>query len=193
MVVAVERGFAVFDAEGGRQRDVQLWTDPGLRMNEGSCDPDGRFWCGSTAYDESAGAGVLYRLDVDGTTSVQMRGLTIPNGLGFSPDGRTAYHADSPTQQVLAYDYDPAHGLVEPRPFVRIPADVGYSPAGRLEDRVEVPAHLTTACTFGGPDLRDLYVTTSRRGLGAAAEPGAGAVFVARPGVRGQPTLPFGG
>jgi sugar lactone lactonase YvrE len=216
MVVAVERGFASYDADGVRQRDWQLWADPGVRMNEGSCDPDGRFWCGSTAYDESPGAGSLYRLDVDGSTSTPMSGLTIPNGLGFSPDGQTAYHADSATQEVAAYDYDPVQGLVERRTFVRIAVEEGcpdgltvdadgrvwvaiwaggqvrcYSPSGQLEAVVEVAAHQTTSCTFGGPDLRDLYVTTSRRGLGESAEPGAGAVFAARPGAAGQPVLPF--
>jgi sugar lactone lactonase YvrE len=53
MVVAVERGFALYDAGGVRQRDWELWAEPGVRMNEGSCDPDGRFWCGSTAYDRA--------------------------------------------------------------------------------------------------------------------------------------------
>ena len=66
-----------------------------------------------------------------------------------------------------------------------------YAPSGQLEAVVEVAAHQTTSCTFGGPDLRDLYVTTSRRGLGEAAEPGAGAVFAVRPGATGQPVLPF--
>jgi sugar lactone lactonase YvrE len=216
MVVAVERGFAVYDDDGVRQRDWELWADPGVRMNEGSCDPDGRFWCGSTAYDESPGAGSLYRLDVDGSTSTAMSGLTIPNGLGFSPDGRIAYHADSATQEVAAYDYDPVQGLVGRRTFVRIAVEEGspdgltvdadgrvwvaiwaggqvrcYAPDGQLEAVVEVPAHQTTSCTFGGPDRRDLYVTTSRRGLGKSAEAGAGAVFAVRPGATGQPVLPF--
>jgi sugar lactone lactonase YvrE len=218
MVVARERGFALFDAADRLEWTTEIWSAPDVRMNEGSCDPDGRFWCGSMAYDERAGGGALYRLEGDRTVRTVRDGLSIPNGLGFSPDGHTAYHADSPTGQVTGYRYDADLGLHAGRPFVVVPADVGYpdglavdadgnvwvaiwqggqvrcySARGELLEVVEVPARLTTSCTFGGPDLRDLYVTTSRKGLGDAAEPGAGAVFLVRAPTAGQPVLPFAG
>jgi sugar lactone lactonase YvrE len=217
-VVAVERGFALYDADDRLEQEIGVWQAPELRMNEGSCDPDGRFWCGSTAYDETPGAGAMHRLEVDGSTTKVFGGLTIPNGLGFTADGRTAYHTDSPTGEIRRYDYDLEHGLVDPRLFVRIPGDVGvpdgltvdaagrvwvavwdggqvrcYSSTGSLEAVVEVPARRTTSCTFGGARLDRLYVTTSRKGLGDRAEPGAGAVFVAEVGAVGQPVQAFAG
>ena len=62
-----------------------------VRMNDGACDPQGRFWAGTMAYDESPGAGALYRLELDGTCTTVLTGLTISNGIGWSPDGRTMY------------------------------------------------------------------------------------------------------
>ena len=66
-VIAVERGFALEDADGTLTPLAPVWSDPGVRMNEGGCDPDGRFWCGSMAYDQRPGAAALYRLDPDGS------------------------------------------------------------------------------------------------------------------------------
>ncbi|GAA4357348.1 SMP-30/gluconolactonase/LRE family protein [Angustibacter luteus] len=218
MVVATERGFALYDAQDRLEWSADLWDDAGVRMNEGSCDPDGRFWCGSMAYDERVGGGTLYRLAADRGTTVVRGGQSIPNGLGFSPDGTLGYHADSGLREVTRYDYDPVGGLVDGRTFVKLPEGQGtpdgltvdaggrvwiavwgggqvrcYSPDGVLEEVVDVPARQTTSCTFGGPKLHDLYVTTSRKGLGAAAEPAAGALFVV-PGLSvGQPVLPFHG
>jgi sugar lactone lactonase YvrE len=56
-------------------------------VNDGACDPQGRFWAGTMAHDESPGAGVLYRLELDGTCTTVLAGLTISNGIGWSPDG----------------------------------------------------------------------------------------------------------
>ncbi|WP_426560655.1 SMP-30/gluconolactonase/LRE family protein [Angustibacter sp. McL0619] len=218
MVVAHERGVALYAPEDTLDWSLELWTDPGIRMNEGSCDPDGRFWCASTAYDERTGAGTLYRLDADRSVTAVRSGFTIPNGLAFSPDGRLAYHAESATQQIVVYDYDAAGGLHDGRPFVRVAPEVGtpdglavdadgnvwtaiwsggqvrcYTPSGELVDVVEVAARQATSCAFGGPDLRDLYITTSRKGLGDAAEPGAGALYLVRAPTAGQPVLPFAG
>jgi sugar lactone lactonase YvrE len=218
MVVGRERGFALFGPDGELDWSVELWSTPDVRMNDGACDPDGRFWCGSMAYDQSHGAGSLYRLDPDRSTTLVQPGLTIPNGLGFSPDGALAYHTDSPTGRITVYHYDRGQGLHAGRPFVEIDADDGvpdgltvdadgnvwtavynggqvrcYAASGELVEVVQVPARQTTSCTFGGPDLRDLYITTSREGMGDSAEPGAGALFVARGLSVGQPVLPFAG
>ena len=69
-------------------------------MNEGGCDPDGRFWCGSMAYDERPGGGALYRLDPDGAATRVLDGVTISNGLEWSADGTRAYYVDTPTQEI---------------------------------------------------------------------------------------------
>lgn len=220
MVVAVERGFAFVDDTGTVERLGDLWSDPGIRMNEGACDPDGRFYCGSMAYDATPGAGTVYRLDTDGKVSVVLEGVTISNGLAWSPDLSKAYYIDTPTQAVDVFDYDPTSGLVvaSRRTLVRIPREHGgpdgmavdaegylwvamyggsavrrYAPDGQPDGVIELPVSQVTACTFGGPDLTELYITTSREGLPDGEQPAAGAVFVARPGVRGLPVQPYAG
>ncbi|WP_414635571.1 SMP-30/gluconolactonase/LRE family protein [Actinophytocola sp.] len=217
-VLALERGFALAGADLTGIRPLgELWTDPGIRMNEGDCDPHGRFYCGTMAYAETPGAGTLYRLDPDGAVTTLLTGVTISNGLGWSPDGGTAYYVDTPTHRVDAFDYDHDGGLTARRPLLRIPEDAGapdgltvdadgrlwvalwggsavrcYEPDGRLVEELALPVTQVTACTFGGPGLDELYITTSRQGTGPAAQPEAGALFRARPGVRGRPARTFG-
>lgn len=215
-VLALERGFALEDADGTVTPLRDLWSGS-VRMNEGGCDPDGRFWCGSMAYDQSEGAASLYRLDPDGSTSVQLTGVTISNGLEWSPDGALAYYNDTQTGRVDVFDYDRESGLTGRRPFVEV-ADGGhpdgltvdaeggvwtaifdqgvvhrYDRAGRLDEVVEVDARQVTACTFGGPALDELYVTTSREGLDEGDDPLAGSLFRVSPGVRGLPVREFTG
>ncbi|WP_422772718.1 SMP-30/gluconolactonase/LRE family protein [Plantactinospora sp. WMMC1484] len=216
-LVAVERGFVLTDAELRPVRRLpELWTDPNLRMNEGGCDPAGRLYCGSMAYDVRPGAAALYRLDADLEARRVLDDITISNGIAWSPDGSLAYYVDTPTQRVDVFDYDPETAvLTGRRPFVRIAESDGspdgltldaeggvwvalwgggevrrYAPDGRLDVRIALPARQVTACTFGGPELRDLYVTTSRLGL-TDPEPAAGALFRASPGVAGLPVTPF--
>ena len=81
-------------------------------MNDGACDPQGRFWAGTMAYDESPGAGVLYRLELDGRCTTVLTGLTISNGIGWSPDGATMYLADSGTRRVDAFDFEAETGAI---------------------------------------------------------------------------------
>ncbi len=217
-VIGVERGFALEDADGTVVRLGPLWDDPQVRMNEGGCDPDGRFYCGSMAYDQHAGAGVLYRLDPDGSTTVVLRDVTISNGLEWSPDGSLAYYNDTPTGQVDVFDYDRDAGLTRRRTFVAIPPEQGrpdgltvdadggvwvalygggavhrYSPEGKLDEVVDVPTGNVTACTLGGPDLDQLFITTSREGLEDHEDPVAGSLFRAAVGVRGRPVREFAG
>src|SRR5215211_781996 len=90
-VIGVERGFALEDAHGVIAHLDELWSDTNVRMNEGGCDPDGRFYCGSMAYDQRPYAASLYRLDPDLSVSVVLEGLTVSNGLEWSPDGSRAY------------------------------------------------------------------------------------------------------
>src|SRR6188768_407199 len=85
-VLAVERGFALQDADGTLTTLPEVWTDDGFRMNEGGCDPEGRFYCGSMAYDRRPGGGGLYRLDPDGAVHEVLGDCTISNGLEWSPD-----------------------------------------------------------------------------------------------------------
>jgi sugar lactone lactonase YvrE len=218
MVVAVERGFALVDGDARIETLPELWEDPAVRMNEGATDPQGRFYCGSMAYDMTPGAGRLYRLDPRGEVSVVVPSVTCSNGLAWSPDQQTAYYVDSMTYRIDAFDYDRAAGLTDRRPFVTIPEDQGlpdgltvdreggiwlafyggsavrrYGPDGRLEGKLDLPVTQVTACTFGGPALDELYITTSRMEVAEGDQPDAGSVFRARPSVAGLPTTPFAG
>jgi sugar lactone lactonase YvrE len=216
-VIAVERGFALEEPDGTLTRLDEVWSDEGIRMNEGGCDPDGRFWCGSMAYDQAPRAGTLYRLDPDLSVTPVLEGVTISNGLEWSPDGRLAYYNDTPTHEISVFDYDRQAGLVERRPFVRLGDDQNpdgltvdaeggvwtalfdggavhrYGPDGTLDAVVEVPTPKVTACTFGGEDLRELFITTSREDLPPDEDPLAGSVFRVEPGVAGRPVRPFAG
>jgi sugar lactone lactonase YvrE len=219
MVVALRREFALVDNDEAAVRPLgELWTAADVRMNDGGCDPRGRFYCGTTTLAGIRGKGSLYRLDPDGTVCVVVPGVTVSNGLGWSPDGATAYYVDSDTQRVDAFDYEPQRILSARRPLVRIDAAAGipdgltvdadghlwlalfgggavrrYTPEGRLDGTVELPVTGVTACTFGGPRLDQLYITTSRLGLDHEGEPEAGAVFRADVGVAGLPAAAFAG
>jgi sugar lactone lactonase YvrE len=216
-VLAVERGFALQDADGTVTALEPVWDDDGIRMNEGGCDPDGRFWCGSMAYDQSPGAASMYRLDPDGTARRVFDDVTVSNGLEWSPDGSLAYYADTATHRVDVFDYDRDAGLTSRRPFVvltddgnpdglTVDAEGGvwvalfgggavrrYDVAGRLDAVVEVPTPQVTACTLGGPRLDELFVTTSREGMGPDDDPLAGSLFRVDAGVRGLQVRPFAG
>ena len=176
-------------------------------MNDGACDPQGRFWAGTMAYDESPGAGALYRLELDGSCSTVLTGLTIANGIGWSPDGRTMYLNDSGTGCLDAFDFEGSSGAITRRRTLvhgdrpgrgtgradrgrgrrhlggavgTAAPSAGTRPTGRSSPRSQLPVERPTSCAFGGPDLATLFVTTARAGLdddARARQPDAGRVF----------------
>ena len=218
-VIATERGFQLlgkdFEPDG---EEVIAFSDPGIRMNDGGCDPQGRFYCGTMAYAETPGAGSLYRLDPDLSTHRVFGGVTISNGLQWHADGRQAYYNDTPTGVVALLDFDRATGSFgERRQFAAVAGpgkpdgmavdDAGgvwvalwgggavhrYDSAGVLTDQIQLPVRQVSACAFGDADLSTLYITTSRQGLGEDAEPTAGAVFAARVPYKGRAPFAFAG
>jgi sugar lactone lactonase YvrE len=224
LVLAVEDGFALLDPAWQRLDQVAVIEHPGppARFNEGKCDPAGRFLAGTMAYDETAGAGSLYRLDPDLAVTKLLDGVTISNGLAWSADGTTMYYIDSPTQGVDAFLYDIDTGrLANRRRVVDIPAAAGipdgmtidadgclwmalyggsavhrYAPDGHLDTTVSFPATNITCPVFGGREFHQLYVTSARDGLDErqrAAQPHAGAVFAVDVGARGLPGQRFAG
>jgi sugar lactone lactonase YvrE len=217
-VLGIERGFALEDPDGTITRLGDLWIGDDVRMNEGGCDPDGRFYCGTMAYDKRPGGGSLYRLDPDGSVTVVLEGVTISNGLDWSPDSSVAYYIDTLTFEVSLFDYDAERGLTGRRTFVEFRPDGGgpdglvvdseggvwvalfggsavhrYNTDGELDEIIDVEARQVTACTFGGPDLDRLYITTSRENLEPDDDPLAGSLFTALPGVTGLPVRYYAG
>jgi sugar lactone lactonase YvrE len=216
-VLALERSFALEGADGALTVLPDVWNDETIRFNDGGCDPDGRFYCGTMAWDARPGAGSLYRLDPDGSVTLVLDGVTISNGLEWSPDGSRAYYADTPTGRIDVFDYDAVAGLTDRRPFVEIPPERGSPDGltvdadgavwvalygggavhryveGRLDAVVEVPTPKPTACTFGGPGLTTLYVTTTQENVPPGSDPAAGALFAVEPGVAGLPARTFAG
>ncbi|MGW3346043.1 SMP-30/gluconolactonase/LRE family protein [Nonomuraea rubra] len=217
-LVAAERELLLADSDDldAPLRSLgEAWNDAAIRMNEGGCDPDGRFYIGSMAYDASPGRGSFYVAGPDGALRVVLPGVTISNGFAFSPDGRLAYYADTGTGRVDVLDYDPEDGLSGRRPFAVVDPEHGapdgltvdaeggvwvamwqggavhrYDQGGRLDAVVRLPVGKVTAVTFGGEELDRLFITTSALDVDRAEQPEAGAIFCAEPGVRGLPVLP---
>jgi sugar lactone lactonase YvrE len=218
-VLATENQFALLGPDLTEQTVLPpVFTDPLIRMNDGGCDPQGRFYCGTMAYDETPGAGTLYRLDPDGSVHVTLREVTISNGLQWNRAGDTVFYADTPTGRVDSFTFDPASAaFTERRTFTEV-SDGGhpdgmaideedgiwvalwggsavhrYDWTGRLDLIVDLPVSNVTACAFGGPELQTLFITTSRQGLEEDDQPEAGAVFRYEAGVRGAPQHAFAG
>jgi len=198
-------------------------NEPGIRINDARCDPAGRVWGGTLAADLAPHRGSLYRLDASGRIVKMLEGVTVSNGLDWSPDGETFYYVDSHAYAIQAFDFDMDAGTISRgRPLVEFPrapwqfpdgltvdADgfiwvalfgTGrihrYDPGGTLERVVEVPARLVTSCGFGGGNYEDLYITSATHVL-RPDEHGqlthAGGLFRHRPGVRGRPQDAFAG
>jgi sugar lactone lactonase YvrE len=204
----------------GSLRPLAEITPAETKMNDAACDPQGRFWAGTLADDRRPGGGALYRFDREGRTELMFDGLTISNGLGWSPDGDTMYLADSGTRLVRAFAFDGERGSIShERVLIEVTEEVGgpdgltvddtgdlwiaifgggrvqrYSPDGVLREEVPVPARETTSCAFAGPGLHRLYVTTATENWSdeqRRAEPGAGLTYRIDTDATGRPAAAF--
>jgi sugar lactone lactonase YvrE len=216
LVVAVERGFALLDPGATEVLALpEIWSDPTVRMNDGACDPQGRFYCGSMAYDAAADRGSLYRLDPDRSVATVLTGVTISNGLAWRAGGETALYVDSPTGRIDELEFDADDGTFTRRsPAIAIEVDGAvpdgialdaddgvwvalwgggavhrYDGHGALDEVIELPVRHVTACALD-PDGR-LFITTST--AGEEGDSVAGALFSADVGVAGAPIGAFAG
>ncbi len=225
LLVALADGLYDFDvASGNLSLRVKSPLPPQVKLHECHCDRQGRFWIG--AYDHDFGhdrtsqkAG-WYRLDGDTLTPV-IEGISVANGLAFSPDGTRAYLSDSPLRRVDVYDLDPATGgLSNGRPFLQLVDGEGfvdgatvdaeggywlanvaagrlrrYLPDGTLDRIVELPFLNPTKPAFGGPDLRTLYITSCQLDLPQFKKGTApnGPVYAVDVGFSGVPETPLAG
>lgn len=181
--------------------------------NDLTVDTHGRLYVGSLAFVASESRdvdkpGQLFCIDLDGSSRVVADDILLTNGLGFSPDGSLLYHADTLRSTVNVYDVDDRGGLGPKRPFlvtgeggqpdglavdaagnvwVALPhsGQVGcFDPDGQRVGSVWIDVPMVTSLTFGGDDLRDLYIVSGSEGLDT--DRGAG-VFKARVGTPGVP------
>ncbi|MGE5289728.1 MAG: SMP-30/gluconolactonase/LRE family protein [Micromonosporaceae bacterium] len=224
LVLAVRDGIAVTSDTGeGFELAAPIEHEiPGNRMNDAKCDPAGRLFAGTTAFDFAPHSAALYRVEQDWSFEQVVRDVTQSNGIAWSPDAGQMYFIDSATQGVDVFDYDAGTGSVgNRRRLVTIDAAYGipdgmttdnkgslwvacfgggavrcFSPAGEQLNEVSFPVTQVTSCAFGGPGLADLYVTSAAYRLSSdqlKKEPHAGATFVCRPGAVGMPASSFAG
>jgi sugar lactone lactonase YvrE len=224
LVVAMKGGFYVFSTATGRfTRIAEVEADrPDNRFNDGRCDRGGRFWAGTMNDTRREPDGSLYRLDPNGNVQHIRGDLVVPNSICWSLDDRTMYLADTYRHRIYAYDYDIDSGAATNlRIFVDATGHPGrpdgstvdsegclwnaefaggrvvrYAPDGRIDRVLEMPVSQPTSCSFGGPDLATLYVTSATQRLSdaeLAAQPLAGALFAVDVGVRGVPEPQFWG
>jgi sugar lactone lactonase YvrE len=218
-LLAAGRGFVHLSPDGSL-RPLGEVAPTGTRMNDAACDPHGRFWAGTLADDHHVGGGALYRFDRNGSTELMLDGLTISNGLGWSPDGRTMYLADSGPRIIHAFSFDGDRGTISnARVLIEVPEEVGapdgltvdadgelwvaiygggrinrYSADGALRQTLPVPAKQSTSCAFAGHRLGRLYVTTGTEEMSheqRRAQPAAGLVYWMDTNSRGRPAEPF--
>lgn len=226
LLAAAGDGFRFVDEAGGASTLVcsPERHRPTNRFNDGKCDPAGRMWAGTMDNAEAArGAGSLYCLDGDMTCRRMEEGVTISNGIAWSPDGKTMYYTDTPTHVIWAYDYDNGTGSIKNRRVcVEIANGEGgpdgftvdaegtlwvaqwggwqvgrYDPlTGRKLGQISVPAAHVSSCALGGANLDTLYITTARKGISddeLTNQPLAGCLFAAKVDATGMKANRFAG
>jgi sugar lactone lactonase YvrE len=198
LALATDEGFAHIGPDGeyvflaAVDEDCDDWF-----MNDGRCDALGRFWAGTVGVNErglaAERAGSLYCLETDGQVRRVLDGVSLSNGLDWSPDGRTFYYVDSLAGGIDAFEFDLSSGALSGRRRVvelGFPAEVGfvdgicvdadgglwaaiwglgevrrYTPDGELDASIRLPVSQPTSCVFAGDALDVLVITSARRGL----------------------------
>ncbi|MFE3901425.1 SMP-30/gluconolactonase/LRE family protein [Streptomyces sp. NPDC059153] len=214
LVVNLRDGVAVYDVDGAFSWLVHEPV-PGRRGNDATVAPDGSLWAGTMRYDERTGGGNLSRIATDGTATELFPAVSVSNGTGWSPDGSFVYYIDSPTRRIDVCRMD-GRLPVDRSPFATIEEGAGfpdgltvdadgcvwvalwdgaqlrrYTPDGDLDRTLDLPVRRPTACTFGGPGLRDLYISTARTGL-SRPHPLSGSLLVVPDAGEGLPGVAFG-
>ena len=225
LMLAVREGFASFDLE---TQELTLIANPeahitGNRFNDGKCDPAGRFWAGTMAYENPTNQGSLYRLDTDLSVHKIFGDVAISNGIIWSLDRATMYYIDTLRKNVRAFDYaDDTGDISNERVIINVPEEIGM-PDGMAIDsegmlwvahyggscvsrwnpntaqlllKIDLPVTQVTACAFGGPNLDTLFITSAAQELDAAElarQPLAGGLFSIKTPYQGVPSFRFGG
>ncbi|MBL8103028.1 MAG: SMP-30/gluconolactonase/LRE family protein [Anaerolineales bacterium] len=221
LILGKRASFVDFDIDSSRQTVLASLNESATnRMNDGKCDPAGRFLAGTMDMNEKDASGSLYSFD--GKNAMRLLGdIRISNGLAWSPDHRTFYYIDTPTRVVKAFDYDVSTGqIADPRAVIQIPESLGWPDgmtsdmdgnlwvamwggaqvtkwnpnSGKLLEQIPVPALQSSSCVFGGRDMNELYVTSARVGMSDAnlrKYPLSGGLFKVITDVTGMPSFEF--
>ena len=188
---------------------------PGNRMNDGKADAQGQIWCGTMDMAEESDSGSLYRLTPDLVWQQMDAGYRVPNGPAFSPCGKWLYHSDT-ARRIMYRFAGTAEGIADRQPFISFTDADGYpdgmtvdadghiwvahwgggrisrfTPDGRLDRAIALPARQVTNICFAGPDLDRMFVSSAAIGLDAT--PYDGGLFEVDCGGRGLPTHLFAG
>jgi sugar lactone lactonase YvrE len=214
---ATKTGFVLADALAVIKRTLMQpeAENEGVRFNDAMVDVNGRFWAG-TLNEDGSKDNKLYRMETDGSLEVIETGVGLANGIGWSPDNRTMYFNDTTRERIYAYDYDPDTGTTSNRRILVDTTDLPGSPDGLAVDEeggiwvafyggsqvlrfdpegnvihtIPMPVTQPTACAFGGPDRKTLYITSARQELSSddlAEQPAAGDLFAYETDVVGLP------
>ena len=221
LLLGLRSGLAHLDTSDGRLTWLtRLHLDRlEMRLNDGKCDPAGRFWVGSMTDPRRVPEGALYRFDTNHHLQQVLTGITVPNSLCWAPDGGTMYLSDSHAGAIWAFEFKDGElghrrvfATIE-RPAVPDGATVDrdgfvwcalyhggaiarFAPDGRRVQTITLPVEQPTSCAFGGPRLDTLFVTSARQNLDASAltaQPMAGAVLAIDTGVTGRVEPRFAG
>jgi sugar lactone lactonase YvrE len=221
LVIAGDNGFSFLDPADGRitrVADPEPDKKPDNRFNDGKCDPAGRFWAGTISTVKKTGDAALYMLDAEKQVHPKYPNVTNSNGLCWTEDTKTFYYIDTPTKKVRAFDFDNATGEIAHERIVIDTSHINSSPDGMAIDtagnlwiafcrgsmvmcfdpgtgkdleKIHLPVSGVTACAFGGPELKTLYITTGQ--FKNQPEQNAGRLFAAEPGIVGLPSFTYAG
>lgn len=223
-VLARQHECTLFDWETGRFTPLAAPTAgiaPRHRFNDGKCDPTGRFWVGTMSLDQRPSEASLFVIEGNGQIQRALTGISLSNGLGWSPAGDSFYHIDTPTRRISRFRFEPDKGVIGDRQtLVQFSEADGFpdgmtvdaagnlwvalwsgnavaqieGKTGALLQKHRLPVSQVSSCTFGGSDLRTLFITTAWEGFSFAqreAQPLAGSIFVLRTDAPGLPVVPF--
>ncbi len=219
LVCAVRDGFGLMSDEGELTVvSDHLRDNPQLQMNDGGVDPAGRFWAGTVALESGAPNGALYRLDPDLSVHRELDGVTVSNGIGWTPDSSGMYYVDSAVKRINRFEFDSETAALGERTTLAevdavpdgLAVDVegcvwvalweGHrviriTPSGAIDRTVRLPGSQVSTCTFGGSDRSTLFIAVSPYGQDPSAPDarGAGYIYAFDAGVEGLATHEFAG
>lgn len=217
-IAATQKGFTLISLEGNYS-PLHSFLQDDMRMNDGKVDPAGRFWAGSMALSFEKDRGSLYVLETDNSYQKVLDNITLSNGMGWSPDARYFYYIDSIPGVLKRFDYDLDTGKISnPKNLITFDAASGvpdgmsvssdgkivvalwdggrieiYEPTGAKVSEIKLGVSRPTCCTFAGPNLDILIVSTASQGIDRSGEPLAGKILaVTGTDLSGLPTQQYG-